>query len=350
MKDLQKKNSFHHAFRRRPQLFPYGKKQGWQTKQPTKSLVLSAGKILNGPSETTSKTSSFDFTDFYKYGQAEHVAHIPKEFLEWFVGFFEGDGSLSSFATLDKRDGRRGTRLRVEIGQKEKNILQLIQKTFGFGNLRIDRRKNTIYWRWTVDSQQAIERIAFLLSGNLILPKRQKQFLDWIEAGQRKGMFKSFNRFKPWTSKISLQDSWLSGFIDAEGCFYAHYTDPKLPKTKGQLKQKITLTQKDIEGGERKIFQEIIVLFNSKQKIYIFSNLNNPSVFVRIELTALHTQKVMIDYLTKYKLKTIKHISFCKWNFIYKYRQTKIYQSEKTLKKIRRLVSSLNIYSKNLYE
>ena len=46
-------------------------------------------------SETTRETSNFNFNDFYKYGHVKHVPRISEEFLEWFIGFFEGNGSLS---------------------------------------------------------------------------------------------------------------------------------------------------------------------------------------------------------------------------------------------------------------
>lgn len=56
-------------------------------------------------------------------------------------------------------------------------------------------------------------------------------------------MFESVTIQKPWTSKVSLQNGWLSGFLDAEGCFYAHYKLSKRPSYfGGLLSLKITLT------------------------------------------------------------------------------------------------------------
>ena len=112
-------------------------------KKKTKAEFLSLGES----SETTSEASSFDFTDFFKSGQAGQVPLIPTDFLEWFIGFFEGDGSVYSYATLDKRDGRQGISLQFLITQKEKNILVILQKTFGFGSLSIYQRDGEVYWR-----------------------------------------------------------------------------------------------------------------------------------------------------------------------------------------------------------
>ena len=131
-------------------------------KKNTKAEFLSLGKS----SETTSEASSFDFTDFFKSGQGGHVPLIPTDFLEWFIGFFEGDGSVYSYATLDKRDGRQGTSLQFSIAQKKKNIIEILQKTFGFGSLSLFQKDGEVYWRWFVSSQQDLTRIALLFSGN----------------------------------------------------------------------------------------------------------------------------------------------------------------------------------------
>jgi hypothetical protein len=128
-----------------------------------------------GSSETTRKAPSFITDDFYKYGQAPHVPKISEAFLQWFVGFWEGDGSLwTSYAETAFTKNR----LSLSVTQKEKTIIATLATTFGFGNVSTLERNGAIYWRWTVESQNGLERLAFLFSGNLILPKRQEQFLQ----------------------------------------------------------------------------------------------------------------------------------------------------------------------------
>jgi hypothetical protein len=151
-------------------------------------------RFLSGSSETTSKApfyKNLKFHDFYTYGQVTHVPHISQEFLEWFIIFFEGEGSFLSGNTWDKRNHSTNTRLRISISQKEKGILEIIQKTFGFGSLHCWEQNQNIYWRWSVDSKKSVEALAYLFSGNLSLGKKQKRFIDWIDFGQKKEFFKS---------------------------------------------------------------------------------------------------------------------------------------------------------------
>ena len=85
-----------------------------------------------GSSETTRKAPIFSFNLFYKYGHVKHVPRIEEPFLEWFIGFFEGDGSFS--IDSDKTFSNR-KRLYLTISQKEKSIIIKIAYTFGFGSV-----------------------------------------------------------------------------------------------------------------------------------------------------------------------------------------------------------------------
>ena len=308
-----------------------------------------------GSSETTRKAPSFLTEDFYAHGQAPHVPRVSEAFLQWFVGFFEGDGCLSIFIASDTKTK---TRLCLNISQKEKTIITLIATTFGFGNISSSTQGNQTYWRWSLGSKTSLERIVFLLAGNLILPKRQVQFQKWIEAGEQKGMFQPpFNKNKPWVAKVAFDNAWLSGFIDAEGCFYAYCRDRNFDeitfKPMMSLEQTMTLTQKDIDRGEALVFETILLLFESNGKVHRAKkppDFNSESIYVTIRLNSLKSQHLIVNYLLKHKLRTIKYLSFHRWWRIYLYRIDGWHNSEKSIKKIRRLVKAINVHTKKSYE
>ncbi len=340
-----------------------------------------------GSSETIRKAPYFNFYDFYTYGHAKHVPRISETFLEWFIGFFEGDGYLGFSKKRFYTRLRNGKvykeqvceRLYFHICQKERKIIEKLAYSFGFGGVSSFTKKGEVYWRWTLDSKNAIESIAYLLSGNLIMKERQNQFLQWVEAGEKKNMFQlPFNKKKPYCSTIHLNNAWLSGFIDAEACFYAHFYLPfsiqqemnqlptmkknwskehyktflEISKSKFRLSQKMTLTQiSTVETNE--LFKQILFLFNGKS-FYIFKNdkvkkLSNKN-YVRVEFGSLSSQKIIIDYLSNYPLKTIKHISFRKWSRIYLRRKEGVHLSPKGTKRLYRLVNTINQHSKKHYE
>lgn len=340
-----------------------------------------------GSSETIRKALDFNFNDFYKYGHADHVPRIKESFLEWFIGFFEGDGSLGFSKKRFYNRSRNGKtyvepvceRLVFKICQKERQIIEKIAYTFGFGSVSCFKKNENFYWCWSLNSKQSIERIGYLLSGNLIIIKRQQQFVKWVEIGQKKNMFKfPFDKNKPWNSNISLNNGWISGFIDAEGCFYANFSIPhilkkkieKLPtmkknwskqdyeiffeisKHKFKLKQKMSLTQ--ISTSENlQLFKKILILFQGKT-LYIFNNNKISKLsyndYVRVEFHSLYSQELIINYLTDYPLQTIKNISFKRWQRVYLRRKEGVHLSPKGTKRLYRLVNAINSHSKRPYD
>jgi hypothetical protein len=340
-----------------------------------------------GSSETIRKAPKFDFDNFYKYGHAKHVPRIPETFLEWFIGFFEGDGYLgfskNTFCTRVSHGKiykqRVCERLTFQISQKEKRIIEKIADTFGFGTVHCYRQKETIYWRWTVDSKKSIENLAFLLSGNLILETRQKKFFQWVEKGKKTGMFKQlFTQKVSWSSNVDLKNAWLSGFIDAEGCFYAHFSLPptikqkvsQLPKMKKnwlnehaqiftelshlqfRLSQKMTLTQRSTKQTN-KVFKQIRFLFKGKS-FYRFQNAQgdklSPKEYVRIEFHSFISQELIVHYLTQYPLQTIKNVSFIRWKKVFFRRKEGVHLSPKGTKRLYRLVNAINHHPHSVYD
>lgn len=344
-------------------------------------------KYYYGSSETIRKAPYFCFEDFYKYAHAHHVPRIDESFLQWFIGFCEGDGSFSYTKTSVYHRQRNGKsyiehvseRLRFSICQKERRIVEKIAYKFGFGRVSSFNKGEETYWRWSLESKKSIESMAYLLSGNLVLPYRQKQFLKWIEIGQKKSMFQPpFDKMKPWYSNVDLNNAWLSGFIDAEGCFYANFSLPidlkkqisqlpimkkkwskqhhemflKLSQYKLRLTQKMTLTQISTEETNE-LFKKILLLFEGTS-FCVFQNKTMKKTtaksYVRIEFSSLSSLNMIVNYLDTYALQTIKNVAFKRWTRVYFRRKDKVHLSPKGTQRLYRLVKAINHHSKQLYD
>jgi hypothetical protein len=354
--------------------------------------------FLSGSSETTGKAPFYKnskFDDFYTYGQASHVPRISQEFLEWFIGFFEGEGSFISDNTLDKRNNRVGTRLRVSLCQKEKRILEIIQKTFGFGSLHCWERNQKTYWRWSVDSKKSVEALAYLFSGHLSLGKRQKRFLEWIEFGQRKGMFQEPFQIKPWAweANIHSENAWFCGFVDGEGCFTVSKQLPKIKALKNSVQKIQEETNKNISiklkllksptpmlqslevaqvGGqeEKQVLQALLFLFGNPNKKVCkktrkFSSLQKNSFdelgiedltnqLFSIKFASYKSLELIINYFDKYPLRTNKKFAYIRWKKVFFIRKegykNGLLLSERALKRFEKLAYLINKTSKKREE
>jgi hypothetical protein len=197
-------------------------------------------------SETTRETS-FKFSAFHLYYKElaplfKNKDPLSDEWLTWFIGFAEGDGAIQTYD--------EGKRVRFVLTQKESDILHKIQFKFNIGVVKhfpqgsTGRGKNNDFYRWMVDNPSHILLLALLFNGNLAQSHRIKQLALWVNALN--------NRFGSETIKlnntpvpVTLQDGWLSGFTDAEGCFNVSITANSRYTLGHVIKMRYILDQKD---------------------------------------------------------------------------------------------------------
>ena len=288
-----------------------------------------------GSSETTRESPfpTFDFTNYLCYHRPEHKCKedtaITITFLEWFVGFTEGDGCF--FSGLE--EGR--LRLRFTLGQKDAKLIYKIRKCLGFGYIFRDGD----FFVFRVDDVRGIRRIQSIFNGNLVLPKKQVQFAKWISF-KPEIQEPTFRLIDPKAKEVlpSLEDAWISGFIEAEGCFYVKLDPRKNKPAFFSIKSyKLTITQKHTHG-EKAILEHIKQLFKTKTKTYL---VKPPSCF-RIVMENQKSQEVIVKYLQRFCLLGKKRIAAFRWWRLYLMRQDKGHLFLINQKKLQRLCKNLN--------
>lgn len=308
------------------------------------SSIVDCCQTKKDSSETIRKTS-FQFHHFYRtysrfYLNQDTSHKIDPDWLVWFIGFSEGDGSIITSINAKRK------RIRFVITQKEKQILCHIQQTLGFGTVRYSINGN--YYRYIVENNKDIYILATLFNRNLVLPYRNFQLYKWIET-LNKSIFNTTSsltmRYKLTVQDIiqattitqlpTLNDSWISGFTDAEGNFSCLIKKPTIKHPKYKCSIRFILDQNDAE----KLFFYISSLFTGGS-VYHRKNTNN--VF-RIEIRSIKSIKIIYHYFTHYKLKTKKQYSFQKWCVIYNILLGKEHLTTKGIEEILLLSKQINI-------
>ena len=283
----------------------------------------------------TTKTVVVKKFTFTSYILPEHKKNIDFSFLEWFIGFSEGDACFYS------RIEKNRVRLFFEIAQKDPTLMYKVRTTLGFGHVTCFKRNNEIYWKLSVEDKRGIQRIMLLFNGNLVLPRRYEQFAHWINFG--KSICPENFVLKAQRVKVSLRTGWLSGFIESKGCFYANFRF----KNRSSLKdwgfdQKLTITQQDTHG-ESDVLHHITALCDSADvKLHLAKK---PNCY-RIELCSLKAHTIVVSYLTQFPLLGKKKIAFLRWWRIYlRRKEPKEKQlSVKTIQKLKKLCSKINAF------
>lgn len=93
-----------------------------------------------------------------------------------------------------------------------------IRNTFHFGSVYpVTKKDGNIYYRYYIGEKENIIKLFHLFNGNLILNKRREQFEQVLK--QIQNAWQLDLKLKPWNLEVSLDNSWLSGFVDGDGEF-----------------------------------------------------------------------------------------------------------------------------------
>jgi len=135
-----------------------------------------------------------------------------------------------------------------------------------------------------------------------------------------------------------LNNSWLSGFIDAEGCFNVTLFKRKSMTLGYQVKLRFMIDQKDSLDNMLFIKDQLnLFLTNRKLKKGTIGTMH------RIESNSFVKVPLIVDYINRFRLKTKKQESFDKWVTVYELVKNKAHLTEHGLYEIRKLSKQVNI-------
>ena len=300
--------------------------------QSAGNLSLNTLKSETQSASETIRETSFNFSAFrqcYTRLFGKSTQHLSDNWLTWFIGFVEGDGAIQTYAN--------NTRVRFVLTQKESGILYYVRNMLGIGIVKhfpqgTSGNKNDFY-RWIVDNPSDILLLAFLFNGNLAITHRIQQLALWVQCLNHRFGANTIEFINTAVS-VTLQDGWLSGFTDAEGCFNVSITSNARYALGHVVKMRYLLDQKDSA-----ILHTIQDLFGFG-KVTIRSKTDG---VYRYTATGFKSMKDVISYFKVFPLLTKKALSFDKWLTIHNLVINKLHLTEEGLAQVRALQKQINI-------
>ena len=240
------------------------------------------------------------------------------------------------------------TRVRFVLTQKESAILFYIQKKLGIGTVKYfpqgpvacgwacyagkSGNKNDFY-RLIVDNPSHILLLAFLFNGNLALNHRIQQLSLWVQALNNRFGANTILLINTAVS-VTLQDAWLSGFTDAEGCFNVSITSNARYALGHVIKMRYLLDQKD---------SSILLIIRNLFGFGKVTLRSKTDGVYRYTVTGFKSMNDVISYFKVFPLLTKKAHSFEKWLTIHNLVSNKLHLSEEGLAQVRALQKQINV-------
>jgi hypothetical protein len=218
------------------------------------------------------------------------------DFTQWFIGFLEAEGSF----TVSQRGDIQFV---ITQGYLNLFILYFIKAQLGFGRV-IKQGSHT--FRFVVQDYYGLLRIIHCVNGNLVLNNKKLAFQVFLDAFNK--YYGTSILFFNHTVLPTLNDAWISGFTDGDGCFNICFDI-----TKNKFVVRFILSQKDDIFFFKSIFGVGCVVHNGSTGSFNFvisdlapslKHMSTPNV------------RVVIDYFQKFHLKTSKLNSYALWFYI----------------------------------
>lgn len=293
-----------------------------------------------GSSETTREASGFNFSNFFDGLRKlkNYKGSLPnRAFLEWFIGFSEGNACFKYSHSSNKNQNKRPI---FVINHSDHGVLYSIKKHFQFGTVKEIKSLDTTLFSYTVSKIEFVNLLILLFNGNLLMKNVDSRFILWVSAFNKECENRvTFQDLKQYVKHqivrepdyfdfnlkgSVLDNAWLSGFADAMAGFYASYST-KLGKVKQlsfsykRLILKFYIKQKN--------GYEILLYISKGFKPYLLecplktrgiSTVKNKDNIFNLELTSKEDLSRVINYFDQYPLLTkTKWLSFLRWKRLY---------------------------------
>ena len=248
-----------------------------------------------------------DYTPKYFHCRTLHSTNYKynsnSSFAFYLTGLIEGYGTIIVPNTLRSPKGKLNyPSIQIIFHLKDLPLALMIQKELGFGSL--SRKKGVNAYILTINNNEGILFIISLLNGNMRTPKINSLYnlIDY---------YKNINiEKKPLNNQPLNTNSWLSGFLEADGSFQIRSTvSGKYPKF--ECKLEISQRQTDHKGFSNFKFLKIIADFlNTEVKE---TRLNRSTPEFRVRTTNLQGNIQIKNYLNKYPLFGTKYLDSIDW-------------------------------------
>lgn len=250
------------------------------------------------------KSTLFDLDLFYSEYKRLLLNNLllSPDFISWFIGFMEGDGSFTM-----------GKNLEIVITQQEKEVLYKIVEELQIGSVVLQSKKLN-YYRWIVRKEREIYLLCLLFNGNLVLLRRLIKFNIFLNKLNEK-LLKNKQLIIVllfYCKLLSINNYWLSGFTDAEGSFSISI----LSNSTNAYRVRYIISQK--WDYNKLILEEINKEFSKYNnntllgKVVLHSIDNN----FELRINGLKNCKFLFNYFDKFLLLSKKNESYNKWKNI----------------------------------
>ncbi len=229
-------------------------------------------------------------------------------FGSYLAGLFEGDGHI--WFPKENIKKKTNPRFCITFGLKNEKLAKKLLELIGYGFIRYKPRDNACVL--VVSPVKGLKKIIECINGELRTPKiiQLHILIDWINKNH------SSNIAKLALKKGNLdKDSWLAGFVDADGSFSIQHTKLENNAKKRKISCRLRIEQRMLEPITKNSYFDVlteIALFlgcNLKTK----KQISTGNLYFNVTASSRKSLLIIITYFKSFPLYSSKFLDYKDW-------------------------------------
>ena len=227
----------------------------------------------------------------------------------YLAGLFEGDGHI--WISKPETKKLHNPRFCINFGLKNEALANELLSFIGFGHIRNKPKQNACVL--TVSPVKGLKVLVNLINGELRTPKIHQLYLliDWLNKNHNTNI-----RKLPLSTTSLENNSWFSGFVDADGSFSIQHTK----KTTGALKRKITcrlrIEQRMLDPKTNASYFDVLTEIAKFLQCNLLTRKQISTGNQYYTLTASSRRSILMvtNYFDRFPLYSSKYLDYLDWS------------------------------------
>lgn len=226
----------------------------------------------------------------------------------YLAGLFEGDGHIWISKGLAKK--KDNPRFCITFGLKNEPLAKKLLDIIQYGHIAYKPKDNACVL--TVSPVKGLKRLVSMLNGELRTPKIHQFHLliDWLNQNHGSNIHKL-----PIKSSSLINDSWLSGFVDADGSFSIQHTKKEDEALNRKVSCRLRVEQRMIYPKTNesyfKIMNEIAKCLSCN--LLTRKQLSTSNEYYTLTASSRNSLIIILNYFESFPLFSSKHLDYIDW-------------------------------------
>ncbi len=257
---------------------------------------------------------------------------------QYLAGLWEGDGHIWIPKTTNAPSGKRYfPHFAITFAEIDYPLVLELKNLIG-GTIR-HKTENHVYVL-TISSISGLLKIISLINGYLRTPKINQfnNMIHWINNNTGSKML----TFLPDASDL-LSNSWLSGFIEADGSFDIRISLIETGALKNRVAARFRIEQRMFDPNTGESYFNIMQSISIVLGVTLTTSIHNKDIeYWHISLSSLKARIILVNYLNKYLLFSSKLLNYRDWRTCHDLMINNLHITKEGLNKAKLLKAEMN--------